>query len=140
MIFLDANIFVRHLVRPLTPQDQTYEQRAAALFDLVDSGAIEATTSEATLAEVAYILTSPRHYGTSRETAADGLKALIRPPACRMPNKDVSLFALDIWVDHPRLSFPDSLAAAYSMMRGYEVATFDAALSRTSGVNNYAFG
>jgi predicted nucleic acid-binding protein len=139
MIFLDANIFVRHLVRPSTSQDQTYQQRAAALFDLVDAGTTEVTTSEATLAEVAYILTSPRHYGTSRETAADGLKALLRPPACRMPSKDMSLLALDIWVDHPKLSFPDALAAAYSMVRGYELATFDAALSRTSGVSNYVF-
>jgi predicted nucleic acid-binding protein len=139
MIFLDANIFVRHLVRPLTPQDHMYEQRAAALFDLVDSGTTEVTTSEATLAEVAYILTSPRHYGTSRTTAADGLKALLRPPACRIPNKDVSLLALDIWVDYPKLSFPDALAAAYSLARGYELATFDAALSRTPGATLYAF-
>jgi predicted nucleic acid-binding protein len=139
MIFLDANIFVRHLVRPSTSQDQTYQQRAAALFDMVDAGTTEVTTSEATLAEVAYILTNPRHYGTSRETAADGLKALLRPPACQMPSKDMSLLALDIWVDHPKLSFPDALAAAYSMVRGYELATFDAALSRMSGVSNYVF-
>jgi predicted nucleic acid-binding protein len=51
----------------------------------------------------------------------------------------MSLLALDIWVDHPKLSFPDALAAAYSMVRGYELATFDAALSRTSGVSNYVF-
>jgi predicted nucleic acid-binding protein len=56
-----------------------------------------------------------------------------------MPSKDMSLLALDIWVDHPKLSFPDALAAAYSMVRGYELATFDAALSRMSGVSNYVF-
>ena len=137
MILVDANVYVRHLVRPVTPQDETYAQRAAALFDLVESGSTEVTTSEAVLAEVVYILTNPRHYPTSRATAADGLKALLQPRACRMPAKDVSLLALDVWVGHPKLSFPDALAAAYSMSRGYELATFDAALSRTPGITLY---
>jgi predicted nucleic acid-binding protein len=137
MIFVDAYIFERRLVRPLIPQDETFAQRAATLFDQVDSGSTEVTTSEAILAEVAYILTNPRQYGTSRKMAADGLKALLRPPACRMLNKDLSLLALDIWVNHHKLSFPDSVAAAYSMVRGYELATLDAALARTSGVSNY---
>jgi predicted nucleic acid-binding protein len=139
VIFVDANIFVRHLVQPVTPQDQTSAHRAATLFDLVESGTIEATTSEAVLAEVVYILTNFRHYGTSRATAAVGLKALLQPRGCRMPAKDVALLALDVWVDHPKLSFPDALAAAYSMLRGYEVATLDVALSRTSGVAAYEF-
>ena len=139
MIFVDANIFVRHLVHPETPQDQASAQRAAALFNLVDSGSIEVTTSEAILAEVVYILTSSQHYGAPRATAATGLKALLQPRACRMPEKDVSLRALDIWVAESRLSFPDALAAAYSVMRGYELATFDRALSRAPGVVTYQF-
>lgn len=139
MIFVDANIFVRHLTQPVTPQDQTSAQRAATVFDLVESGSIEVTTSEAILAEVVFILTSSRHYGTSRATAAVGLKALLQPRGCRLPEKDVSLLALDIWVDQPKLSFPDALAAAYSISRGYEVATFDAAMSRTPDVTMYAF-
>lgn len=112
---------------------------AAAVFDLVDSGLTEVTTSEATLAEVAFILTSPRHYGTPRLTAAEKIKALLQPRGCRMPSKDILLRALDLWVERPDLSFPDALAATYSTDRGYELATFDAALSRTSGVTMYAF-
>jgi predicted nucleic acid-binding protein len=139
VIFVDANVFVRHLVQPVTPQDETAAQRAATLFDLVESGSIEVTTSEAILAEIVYIMTSPRHYGSSRATVAVGLKALLRPRGCRMPAKDVSLRALDIWVDHPKLSFPDALAAAYSITRNFDVATFDAALARTPGVSAYAF-
>ena len=139
MILVDANLFVRHLVQPATPHDRTSAQRAATLFNRVESGVAEMTTSEATLAEVAYILMSARHHGTTRAVAANGLKALLRPRACRMPAKDVSLFALDIWVDHPKLSFPDALAAAFSMARGHELATFDAALARTPGVAADAF-
>ena len=139
MIFIDANVYIRYLAVPTPPQDHANAQRAAELFDRVDSGDAEVTTSEATLAEVAFVLTSPRHYGTPRSTAADRLKPLLLPRGCRMPAKDVALRALDIWVERPALSFPGALAAAYSLERGYEVATFDMALSRTAGIANYPF-
>ena len=138
MIFVDASIYVRYLVQSVTPQDRINERRAAALFALVESGAVEITTSEAILAEVAFILTSPRHYDASRSTAAAGLKALLRTRGCRMPAKEVSLRALDIWVAHAELSLPDALGAAYSALRGYELATFDVTLSRAPGVTRYA--
>lgn len=140
MIFVDANVFLRALAQPLTSHDRINAERARTLFEAVEAGATEITTSEATLAEVAFVLTHPRHYGTSRERAADGLKALLRPPACRMPAKDVALHALDLWVAYPKLSFPDALGAAYSELRRYELATFDAALARTPGVTPHAFG
>ena len=138
MIFVDASVFLRYLVQPVTSQDQISERQAAAFLAQVNAGAVEVTTSEAILAEVAFILTSPRHYDAPRSTAAAGLKALLRPRGCRMPGKELALRALDQWVAHPVLSFPDALGAAYSAVRGYELATFDNALSRTPGVNPYA--
>jgi predicted nucleic acid-binding protein len=138
VIFVDASVFLRYLVQPVTPQDQISERQAAALFALVDAGAVAVTTSEAILAEVAFILTSPRNYGAPRSKAAIGLKALLRPRGCRMPEKELALRALDLWVAHPVLSFPDALGAAYTSLRGYELATFDIALSRTPGVIQFA--
>lgn len=140
MIFVDANIFLRYLVQPATPQDRINERRAAALFALADAGAAEFTTSEAILAEVAFILTSPRHYAAPRSMVVVGLKALLRSRGCRMPEKDISLRAMDLWVAHPVLSYPDALAAAYSGLRGYELATFDNALVRMPGITAYALG
>ena len=87
MIFVDTSFFLRYLVQPVTPQDRVNERRAAALFALVESGAAEITTSEPILADLAFILTSPRHYGASRSAAATGLKALLRARGCRMPAK-----------------------------------------------------
>jgi predicted nucleic acid-binding protein len=138
MIFVDASFYLRYLVQPVAPHARVKESRAAALFALVDSGAADATTSEAILAEVAFILTSPRHYGASRPTATAGLKALLRPRGCRMPAKEVALRALDIWVAHPDLGFPDALGAENCVLRGYELASFDIALSRAPGVTTYA--
>lgn len=139
MIFVDANCYLRYLTEPATPQDRINQQRARALFELVNAGVVEVTTSDAVLAEVVFILTSPRHYDGERMLAAASLKSLLRQRGCRMPAIDASLLALDVWVDHPKLSFPDALSAAYSMSRGYELATFDGPLSRTPGVRNYAF-
>ncbi len=138
MIFVDANCYLRFLTEPITPQDRINQTRARALFELVESGAVVVTTSEAILVEVAYILTSSRHYDGERALAAASLKSLLQPRACRMPAKDVSLRALDLWAAHPELSFPDALGAAYSERRVYELGTFDRALLRTPGVTAYA--
>lgn len=139
MIFVDANCYLRFLTEPVTPEDRDNQRRARALFELVTTRLVEVTTSEAVLAEVVFILTSPRHYHGERTLAAASLRSFLRQRGHRMPAKDVSLLALDVWVDHPRLSFPDALSAAYSRSRGYELATFDGLLSRTPGVTNYAF-
>ncbi len=139
MIFVDANVFVRHLTDPVTPQDEATARRAAVLFAAVEAGTVEMTTSEAVLAEVVFILWSPRHYGAPRSVVVDGLSSLLRPRSCRMPTKDLCLHALAIWESSPKLSFPDALGAASSELRGHELATFDAALSRTPGVVHYAF-
>ena len=61
MIFVDPSSCLRYLVQPITPQDRVNERRVAALFGSVELGAVEITTSEAILAKVAFILTSPRH-------------------------------------------------------------------------------
>ncbi len=139
MIFVDANVFVRHLTDPATPQDEATARRAAVLFAAVEAGTVEMTTSEAVLAEVVFILWSPRHYGAPRSVVVDGLSSLLRPRSCRMPTKDLCLHALAIWESSPKLSFPDALGAASSELRGHELATFDAALARTPGVVPYAF-
>jgi predicted nucleic acid-binding protein len=139
MIFVDANVFLRHLVSPRTPQDHAKARLAAELFRRVEQGRTEITTSEATLAEVIFILSAAKHYNTPRQTIVTGLKPLLRPNSCRLSSKDICLRALDVWAGNPRLSFPDSLAAAYSEQLGYELATLDERLSRVSGVVTHGF-
>lgn len=139
MIFVDASAFLRHLAQPVTPQDHVNARRAAALFEDMAVGSAEITTSEAILAEVVFVLWHPRRYGVARSVVASNLKALLRPRGCRLPAKDVCFRALDLWEAFPKLSFPDALGAAYSELHGHELATFDVALSRTPGVNAYAF-
>ncbi len=139
MIVVDANVIVRHLTDPVTPHDESRAQQATAFFEALQAGVVEITTSEAVLAEVVYILWHPRHYGAPRSVVVDGLSSLLRPRGCRMPTKDICLHALAVWETSPKLSFPDALGAAYSELRGHELATFDVALARTPGVVSYAF-
>ena len=139
MIFVDASAFLRHLVQPVTPQDRINARSAAAMFKDAEDGQAEITTSEAILAEVVFILSHQRHYNTPRPVVATGLKTLLRAKGCKLPAKDVCLRALDLWVAHPKLSFPDALGAAYSERRGYELATIDVARKRVPGITAHAF-
>ncbi|MEA2597860.1 MAG: hypothetical protein QOF01_4329 [Thermomicrobiales bacterium] len=139
MIFVDANVFLRFFVVPGTPQDRTMALQAAELFGRVRAGDEEKTTSEAVVAEVAFIATSKAHYAFPRIDAAGLLKTVLHLPGCRLPMKDTSLRALDLWVAHPRLSFPDALGAAYSEEVGYELATFDHRLTRVPAITLYTF-
>jgi predicted nucleic acid-binding protein len=139
VIFVDANVFLRHLVHPATPQDRVNAVRASALFRRVEQRLEEITTSEATIAEVAFILSAKTHYNTPRQIVVTGLKPLLRPNGCKLAEKAVCLRALDLWVAHSRLSFPDALGAAYSEQLGYELATFDERLNRVPGIVSHAF-
>jgi|GEM_PF-3353343 len=139
MIFLDANVFIRYLVEPVTPQDQIMENQAAALFQQVRDGKVEVTTSEATIAEVVCILSSKKHFNTPRSTVVTVLKPLLRSNAFRFASKAICLNALNIWEGQPRLTFPDSLAAAHSERFGYALATFDERLGRLTSIDRYRF-
>jgi predicted nucleic acid-binding protein len=70
MIFLDANYILRFLVQPDSPANQLRHDLAAELFDAITRGDEVATTSEAVLAEVAFVLASKRQYGLSAATVA----------------------------------------------------------------------
>jgi predicted nucleic acid-binding protein len=139
MIFVDANVFLRHLIQPSTIHDRIHAEHAARLFKRAEDNVESITTSEAILAEVVFILSDSRHYNFPRSAVQVGLQSLLRARGLTLPTKDVCRRALDIWVERPRLSFPDALGAAYSDLRGYDLATFDMDLSRTPGVTPHVF-
>lgn len=139
MIFIDANVFLRYLTVPRNAREATNGQRAKKLLRQIRDGGIEATTSDAVVAEVAFILTSDRHCGATRPDAVIGIAALVGLSALKWPSKDECLLALDVWERSPTLSFPDALTVAHSVLRGQEVATFDRRLAEAAGVTLYAF-
>ena len=86
------------------------------------------------MAEVAFILTSPRHYGLATRDAGSRISNTLLFTRCRLPDRGACLRALTLWAVHAKLGFPDALGAAYSELRDHDLATFDRRLSRLTGI------
>jgi predicted nucleic acid-binding protein len=125
MIFLDANILLRALTHSPDAQVQQMNLVAGDLLRLAERGEVEITTSDAIIAEVAFILTSKAHYQLSVAEAAGLIGTLLRLRGFRLREKRVLLRALDLWKENPRLGFVDALTASYARQPGVELATFD---------------
>ena len=127
MIFLDANYFLRFLVEPDGPVNQARHEISARLFATIELGAEEATTSEAALTEVAFILASKTQYNLPVADIAAYIAPLIRLPQLRLPRgqKRRYLRALEIWAERPKLGFVDALTAATVEHSDLLLATFD---------------
>jgi predicted nucleic acid-binding protein len=127
VIFLDANFFLRYLVEPDGPVNQTRHDVAGALFEAVERGEEEATTSEAALAEVTVILASKRQYNLPAVDIAAYFSPIIRLPGLRLPRgrKRIYLRALEIWSERTSLGFVDALTAATVEHSELRLATFD---------------
>jgi predicted nucleic acid-binding protein len=134
MIFLDANFILRALTRSPLPEVQRMNLIASDLIRRTERGEVELTTSDAVIAEVAFVLTSKAHYGHSVPDAAGRLAAVLRLRGVRLRNKRIVLNALDLWAAWPKLGFVDALAASYALHTDVELATFDTDFDRIPGI------
>jgi len=106
---VDANVFLRYLTR----DDERKAQACRRFFERLQDGTEQATTCEAVIAELAYVLASKAHYALSHEEIAARLRPLIALRGLRMPNKRVYQRALDIYATYPALDFEDALLVAH---------------------------
>jgi predicted nucleic acid-binding protein len=113
MTFIDTNIFLRYLARPATPLDEQKYQACARLFQRVQAGEEEITTTEAVIAEVVYVLTSPRQYGLSADDSAARLRPILTLRRFTLPHKRAYLRALDLFATTRGLDFEDALVVAH---------------------------
>ena len=139
MIFLDANVFLRVLTSSDDPRVQQSSVRAQGLLLRVERDEVAATTSDAVLAEVAFILTSPRHYRLSVADAAAMLATIVSLRGFKMRQKLTVFRGLDMWAANPRIGFVDTLTAAYAQNPDMSLATFDADFDRFPGIIPWAF-
>lgn len=137
MIYIDANVFIRALVQPVTRSDVTMAAQAVTLFRRAGRAEVGLTTSETIVAEVVFILSNRHHYDMARQDVRARLRPLLLMRGCRFDAKRLCLRALDLWEQHPTLSFPDSLSAAYSELEGHELATFDRDLGALLNVKTF---
>lgn len=135
MMFVDANVFLRALTQSSLPDVQFMGRIARNLFRRVDQGEIEVTTSEAIIAEVAFVLTSKAHYHLPASDAADRLATVVQMRGVRLRDKHAVLHALELWSAYPKLGFVDALAAAHAQQADIELATFDTDFDGLPGIS-----
>ncbi len=131
MRFVDTNIFVRYL----TGDDPVKQAACFAFFQRVQAGEEEATTREATVAEVVFVLTSRALYALSPADVQARLLPVLLLSGLRLPQKDVTLRALDLHAQQPRLDFPDALAIAHMEQAGIDqIVSYDQDFDRVPPV------
>ena len=132
MRFLDANIFLRHL----TGDDPLKAAACLTLFERLRRGEEQETTLEAIIAEVVYVLASPRSgYHLSPAEIRARLVPLLRLKGLRLAHKRVYLRALDLYVAHPSLDFEDVLSVAHMERLGInEILSYDEDFDKVPGI------
>ena len=137
MKYLDTNIFARVLVEAETPDQIRMQRQARALFDSVEAGDVEITTTEAVLHELFYVLTSRQLYDLDHEDAATRFLHIWSFRGFRMPNRRTVERAIELFRDHEFLDFADCLCIAHSQAEGHELLSFDRGISRVPGVQRF---
>lgn len=137
MIFLDTNVFAEALGRSVKDRDTFRETAARALLEAVALGELEATMSEAILAEATQVLTSARAGNRPVPEIAEFLTAVVRSPGLRFAPKQIYRRALALWSERPSLGFVDALTVAYVEQGDVELASFDRQLLASPGVTPY---
>ena len=132
MRFLDTNIILRYL----THDDDAKAEACYRLFQRVERSEEELFTCEAVVAEVAYVLSSPRApYRLSNEEIRARLLPILTLRGVRLPQKQLYLRALDIYGFSPFLDFEDALAVAHMEHRGVtEIVSYDRDFDRIVGL------
>ena len=137
MIFLDANILLRAMTHSPDPAVQRMNEQAGDLLRRAERGEVDVTTSDAVIAEVAFILTAKAHYHLPVPDAAGRLDAVLRLRGVKIRDKRVLLRAIELWADHPNLGFVDALTASHGQQPDVELATFDSDFDNLPGVTRW---
>jgi predicted nucleic acid-binding protein len=128
--FVDANIFVRFL----TGDDLAKAARCHELFERARRGEVSLFTSESVIAEITYVLSSPRTYGFSRASVAVALRPLIADPGIQIDHKETVLRAIALWGDS-NFDLADCLSVEHVRRTGCDgIYSYDRDFDRVAGV------
>ena len=132
MRFLDTNVILRYLTR----DDEAKADACYELFQRVQRGEETLFTCEAIVAEVVFVLSSPRGpYRVSHEEIRARLVPILTLRGLRLPQKGVYLRALDLFASSRFLDFEDTLAVAHMERQGMtEIVSYDRDFDRVPGL------
>ncbi len=90
---------------------------------------------EATISEVAYVLSSPRQYKLSHAEVSARLRPILLLRGLKLPNKRRLLRALDRYSTYSHLDFEDCLTVAQIEQQGIDtLASYDRGFDRVPGI------
>ena len=131
MKFIDTNIFIRFLAA----DDEKKSEACLRLFQRVHGGDETVTTTEAIIAEVAYVLSSSSLYGLAHEEISARLAPILSLRGLRLAHKRTYLRALNLYATHRFLDFEDALTVAQMEREGItEIVTYDRDFDRVPGI------
>ncbi len=134
MILIDTNYFLRAIVLPRSESEQAMTEKAQAFFIALREGKLQATTTDAVLAEVFYVLTGSV-YTMNVVDVIDRLRPLLQLKGLLGRQKAQWNRALDLLAMRPNMKFVDALLVAIAENDSLEVATFDRGMQRYSSIS-----
>ena len=137
MIFLDTSAIVQPFQSSADPLQVEMTRRSSQLLRQIATGMVDATTSEAAVAEAAYVMSGSRFLRQDAREVAATLAALLNSPRLRFSTKPACQRALAIWSERPAIGFVDALTVAYVEQGDLELASFDRQLLASAGVTPY---
>ncbi len=105
--FVDTNIFLRYLTR----DDPMKAEACFRLLERAKSNEISLTTSESVIAEIVFVLSSPRVYNLPRKEVHARLYPLLALEGLKLADRRKYFRALDLYINH-NIDFEDALTVA----------------------------
>lgn len=109
------------LVRLITGDDPVKQDRAIALFEQVEQGALTLAAPDTVIADAIFVLTSKRLYHMARGEASAKLTTLVRLPNFRVQHRRAVIQALHLFGTTSHLDFGDALIIAMMQQSGERV-------------------
>jgi len=127
-VFLDTNIFLRHLLQDHPEQSP----KATAYLARVERGEFQVRTSDTVIFETVFTL--QRQYRQSKAKIREALLPLIEMPGIALPRKRRFRKVFDLYVDL-NLPFADAYhAVLMERLKVDKIATFDKEFDRVPGI------
>jgi predicted nucleic acid-binding protein len=122
MVFVDSNIFLRHL----TNDDLERGPACFGVIQALEQGTLSAWTSDLVIAEVVLVLSKKRTYNLDRQRIADLLLPLVELPGLKVPHKRMYRRVFALYTAYP-IDYVDAFhAALVERLGGGEVLSYDA--------------
>jgi len=129
-VFIDTNIFLRHL----TGDHPTHSQAARALLEAVERGEMAAWTTETVITEIVWTLSGSTYHQTPQQIV--GLLApLLSLAGLHVPRKRLYARVFDLYAT-TGIDFVDAYHAALVEQRGQrDLWSFDTDFDRVKGLH-----